>query len=110
MFNRHRISTLTLCGLALLASGAQARDLTVASWGGAYQDVQREIFFKPYTQASGNKVVDDSWEGGIGLLRTRAESDDGGWDLVQVEGEDLVLAGEDAAGVPGDAFGEERVA
>ena len=57
--------------LALLASGAQARDLTVASWGGAYQDVLREIFFKPYTQASGNKVVDDSWEGGIGLLRTR---------------------------------------
>lgn len=102
MINRHRFSTLTLCGLALLASGAQARDLTVASWGGAYQDVQRDIFFKPYTQASGNKVVDDSWEGGIGLLRTRAESDDGGWDLVQVEGEDLALGCGEGLFVPLD--------
>ncbi|MEE1922739.1 ABC transporter substrate-binding protein [Pseudomonas sp. 148P] len=83
--------TLALCGLALLAGQAQARDLTVASWGGAYQDVQRKIFFEPYAQASGNKVVDDSWEGGIGLLRTRAEGQDGGWDLVQVEAEDLQL-------------------
>jgi len=86
----HRF-TLTLCGLALLAGTAQARDLTVASWGGAYQDVQRKIFFEPYSQASGNKVVEDSWEGGIGLLRTRAEGQDGGWDLVQVEAEDLQL-------------------
>lgn len=83
--------TLTLCSLALCAGAAQARDLTVASWGGAYQDVQRKIFFDPYSQASGNKVVDDSWEGGIGLLRTRAEGQDGGWDLVQVEAEDLQL-------------------
>lgn len=86
-----RSFTLALCGLALLAGTAQARDLTVASWGGAYQDVQRKIFFEPYSQASGSKVVEDSWEGGIGLLRTRAEGADSGWDLVQVEAEDLQL-------------------
>ncbi|WP_437880447.1 ABC transporter substrate-binding protein [Pseudomonas sp. LRF_L74] len=83
--------TFTLCSLALLAGAAQARDLTVSSWGGAYQDVQRKIFFAPYSQASGNKVVEDSWEGGIGLLRTRADGQDSGWDLVQVEAEDLQL-------------------
>ena len=86
-----RSFTLVLCGLALLQGTAQARDLTVASWGGAYQDVQRKIFFDPYSQASGNKVVDDSWDGGIGLLRTHAEGADSGWDVVQVEAEDLQL-------------------
>lgn len=93
MFNPCSVRSLTfvLCGLALLQGTAQARDLTVASWGGAYQDVQRKIFFEPYSQASGNKVIDDSWEGGIGLLRTHAEGADSGWDVVQVEAEDLQL-------------------
>ena len=56
MFNPCSVRSLTfvLCGLALLQGTAQARDLTVASWGGAYQDVQRKIFFEPYSQASGN--------------------------------------------------------
>ncbi|WP_455886186.1 ABC transporter substrate-binding protein [Pseudomonas rustica] len=88
--------------LACLAAPALARDLTVVSWGGAYQDSQRKIFFEPYSKASGIKVLEDSWDGGIGLLRTRAESDDGGWDVVQVEREDLLLGCSEGLFVPLD--------
>ncbi|MCF5724133.1 ABC transporter substrate-binding protein [Pseudomonas syringae] len=77
--------------LISFAGSAAARDLTVVSWGGAYQDSQRKIFFEPFSKESGVKVLEDSWDGGIGMLRTRAESDDGGWDVVQVEREDLLL-------------------
>ena len=31
--------------LAAVAAWAQQRDLTVVSWGGAYQDAQREVYF-----------------------------------------------------------------
>src|SRR5262245_46822100 len=88
--------SLRSCLVAVLATvgmagATQARDLTVVSWGGAYQQTQRDIFFQPYSRESGAKVVDDSWDGGIGLLRTRAEGPNGSWDVVQVEGEDLLL-------------------
>jgi putative spermidine/putrescine transport system substrate-binding protein len=93
MFKQSSLLKLScvLCGFAAFASGAQARDLTVTSWGGAYQEVQRKIFFEPYSRASGNKVLEDSWDSGIGILRTKAEGADSGWDVVQVEGEDLQL-------------------
>ena len=35
--------------LLLAGTAAQAqRDLSVVSWGGAYQDGQKEVFFKPF--------------------------------------------------------------
>ena len=33
---------------AALATVAQARDLTVVSWGGAYQDAQKKVYFEPF--------------------------------------------------------------
>ncbi len=39
-----------------LAGPAPARDLTVVSWGGAYQDAQREIYFEPFTAADGHQA------------------------------------------------------
>ena len=54
---------------ALAGSAAHAqRDLTVVSWGGAYQDGQKEVFFKPFN-ATGTRLVDESWDGGLGVLR-----------------------------------------
>ena len=35
-----------------LGDGASARDLTVVSWGGTYQDAQRKIYFEPFSKAS----------------------------------------------------------
>ena len=32
---------------AALVTVAEARDLTVVSWGGAYQDAQKKVYFEP---------------------------------------------------------------
>ncbi|GBD41719.1 Spermidine/putrescine-binding periplasmic protein [bacterium HR39] len=100
---RRLVAALALAGLsALAATGvAQARDLTVVSWGGAYQDAQRKAIFDPYMQETGRKIVEDSWNGGIGALRAKAEGPPT-WDVVQVETDELVLGCEEGVLTPLD--------
>lgn len=91
-----RLTRLTSLGtvaatVLALSGAAEARDLTVVSWGGTFQDAQREIFFAPFGGSVGKKVIDDSWDGGIGILRTKTAGGDGGWDVVEVESEELEL-------------------
>ncbi|WGF86586.1 ABC transporter substrate-binding protein [Marinivivus vitaminiproducens] len=82
---------LATAAVLLSAAAAQAQDLTVTSWGGSYQDAQREIYFNPFKEESGVNVIEDSWNGGIGALRARVEGGNAGWDVVQVEAEELTL-------------------
>jgi putative spermidine/putrescine transport system substrate-binding protein len=84
-------SSAVAAALACLALGASAqRDLTIVSWGGAYQDGQKEVFFKPFN-ASGTKLLDESWDGGIGVLRTKIKGGNNNWDVVQVEADELEI-------------------
>jgi len=90
--------TNLLLGAALLgamAGGAEARDLTVTSWGGNYQDAQREVYFEPFSKKTGIKLVEDSWNGGVGALRAKVEGGNSNWDVVQVEAEELALGCEE---------------
>ena len=91
-------NSLKLCGVAaaalLLAASAAARDLTVVSWGGAYQDAQRDVYFKPFI-ASGTKMAEESWDGGVGTLRAKIQGGNNTWDVVQVESEELLLGCEE---------------
>jgi len=83
----------TLAGLALVGTvmSTQARDLTVASWGGIYQDAQREIYFKPFIAKSGQPLLDEAWDGGYGILQAKIKAGEPNWDVVQVESEELEL-------------------
>ncbi|MBW8268387.1 ABC transporter substrate-binding protein [Caldovatus aquaticus] len=72
-------------------AAAQARDLTIVSWGGAYQDAQREVFFRPFAQRTRTRILEETWDGGIGVLRARVASGANTWDVVQVEGHELLL-------------------
>ncbi len=87
------IRTLAFVAAALsVASGAaSARDLTVVSWGGTFQDAQREIYFKPFAEQSGQPVLDESWEGGYGVLQSKVQAGNPNWDVVEVESEELAL-------------------
>jgi putative spermidine/putrescine transport system substrate-binding protein len=80
-----------LVGSLLALSPAAARDLTVVSWGGNYQDAQREIYFKPFAEKSGKPVLDESWDGGYGVLAAKLQAGTPNWDVVQVETEELEL-------------------
>jgi putative spermidine/putrescine transport system substrate-binding protein len=87
-------SALALCTVAA-ASSAQARDLTVVSWGGAYQDAQKAVYFEPFMKETGIHMLDESWDGGIGVLRAKVEGGASTWDVVQVESEELALGCEE---------------
>lgn len=79
----------TITAILSLASTASARDLTVVSWGGSYQDAQRKAYFEPYEKETGTKLLEDSWDGGIGTLRAKVQGGATPWDVVQVEAEEL---------------------
>lgn len=82
----------TIALFALLCAGAaSAADLTVVSWGGNYQDAQRQIYFEPFEQASGHNVLEESWDGGIGVIAAKVQAGTPNWDVVQVESEELEL-------------------
>ena len=81
--------------LALGSGAVQARDLSVVSWGGAYQDAQKEVYFKPFIEKTKVKMVDESWDGGIGVLRAKMQGGANNWDVVQVESEELALGCEE---------------
>jgi putative spermidine/putrescine transport system substrate-binding protein len=68
-----------------------ARDLTVVSWGGNYQDAQRNIYFKPFSEKIGKPVLDEAWDGGIGVIQSKVKAGAPNWDAVQVEAEELAL-------------------
>lgn len=81
----------TFCTVALLASAAGARDLTAVGWGGPRQERLRTEVYEPYGREIGQTVRDDTWDGGIGVLRTKTATGDSGWDVVQVESDELEL-------------------
>jgi putative spermidine/putrescine transport system substrate-binding protein len=93
---------LALIGGLALAGAAEAQQLTVVSWGGAYQDAQREVYFEPFTAATGIRIVEDTWDGGVGVIRARVEGGDAGWDVVQVETEELIIGCEEGLYEPID--------
>ncbi|HYD68147.1 ABC transporter substrate-binding protein [Azospirillum sp.] len=86
------LATTTVLGA--LASTAHARDLTVVSWGGAYQEAQKKVYFEPFKK-TGTPMNDESWDGGIGVLRAKVQGGNATWDVVQVESEELALGCEE---------------
>lgn len=63
----------------------------MVSWGGNYQDAQRKIYFEPFSQKIGKPVLDESWDGGIGVIAAKTQAGVPNWDVVQVESEELEL-------------------
>lgn len=87
---------MSLAAAALVAAGtlwappAQARDLTVVSWGGSYQDAQRKVYFQPFTKATGIPLKEASYNGGLGEMASQVKNNAVIWDVVQVEAPELV--------------------
>lgn len=65
---------------AALAS-AQAQDLTVVSFGGAYQAGQSKALFQPAAAAMGIKVKEETYTG-IADLRLKVRANAVTWDIV----------------------------
>jgi putative spermidine/putrescine transport system substrate-binding protein len=87
-------STLAAATIGMLLTQtmtAESRDFTVTSWGGNYQDAQRTIYFKPFSEKIGKPVLEDSWNGGYGVIQSKVKAGSPNWDVVAVEAEELAL-------------------
>jgi len=82
-----------LAGTAFIATApAQAGDeLTIVSWGGAYQESQRKAFFEPFA-AAGNKVTEEEYNGEIAKIRAMIEAKSITWDVVDVDTQTALAA------------------
>ncbi len=81
--------------LAACDGGSQTRPLTVVGWGGTSQAADHEALVAPFSRQTGIKVREDSWHGGIGVIRTKVMGGDTSWDVVQVETEEIILGCEE---------------
>ena len=63
--------------------------MTVASWGGSYQDAQRAALFAPFSEASGVTVHEDNYLGGWGQFQAVQDTGVIPFDVVQVEAAEL---------------------
>jgi putative spermidine/putrescine transport system substrate-binding protein len=91
-----RYSTRILVGFTLAAifasvQNASGRDLTIVAWGGNTQDAQRQIYFVPFAKETGKTVLEETWDGGIGVLQAKVKAGHPNWDVVQVEADELAL-------------------
>ena len=95
---KSKTTILAIATAAIMAGAtvaANARDLTVVSWGGAYQAAQKKVYFDPFRTDTKVPLIDESWDGGIGVLRAKVQGGNATWDVVQVESEELAAGCEE---------------
>ena len=83
-----RYTTVCLAGaatMAFAASAAQAVDLNVVSWGGAYTASQLKAYHQPYMKANPDVTLNSlDYSGGLAEVRAQSEAGNVTWDLVDV--------------------------
>ena len=87
-------SLLFLTGAAIAATPALAQDMsnemTIVSWGGAYQNSQLKAYVEPYLEMHPEVTVtwDESSAEAVAGMRAQAEAGNVTWDLVDVTAAD----------------------
>ncbi len=89
-----KLKTVILAGTALAFAGsaALANDMTMVSWGGAYQASQVNAYAKPYMadHPGVNIIWDESSNEAVAKLRAMNEAGNITWDLVDVVASDAI--------------------
>jgi putative spermidine/putrescine transport system substrate-binding protein len=77
---------------AMMSGAAIAADnITIASWGGAYQESQRQAYFTPFLK-EGNKVTEEEHAGEIDKIRAMVESGTVTWDVIDLDTQTALAA------------------
>ncbi len=84
-----------LCAAVLAAAPAWAEDMTVVSWGGAYQRSQDQAYFAPFTKETGIHVGTEEYNGEIAKIRAMVESGNVSWDVIDVDSQTALQGCED---------------
>lgn len=87
--------TAAVVGLVLATGAAPAHadgELTITSFGGAYQEAQRKALFAPFAKDQNVKLLEDEWGGQMAKLRTMVQSGKVTWDVLLISDGQLPLA------------------
>nr|WP_298683581.1 polyamine ABC transporter substrate-binding protein [uncultured Dongia sp.] len=68
-----------------IAPAAAEGTLTVTSWGGSYSESQRKAYYEPWMAATGNKLVEEEYDGELGKLKAMKEAGSVTWDVIDVD-------------------------
>ncbi len=83
---------LATTALTAFAGAAIAEDMTLVSWGGAYQASQDKAYAKPYMENNSdvNVIWDESSAEAVAKLRAMKEAGNVTWDVVDVVAADAI--------------------
>ena len=87
------LRTLMLSATAMTVAGAAvAQEMTIVSWGGAYQESQQKAYVEPYlaNNPDVSAVWDESSADAVAKLRAMNEAGNVTWDLVDVVASDAI--------------------
>ena len=79
--------SLVLC-LTSLGQGS----LTVVNFGGAYAKACQEGFEHSFAEKTGIKINNEVYNGGMAQMRAQVESNSVYWDVIYIEGKDVLMA------------------
>ena len=85
-----KYSALVAAAVGISASVAQAEDITVVSWGGAYTQSQIKAYHKPWMANTGNVINSEDYSGGLAEVRAQSEAGNVTWDLLDVTMSDAI--------------------
>jgi len=97
--NRVLIAGALIC---VTATPALATEMTVISYGGVSKTVQTEVFYQPFEAAHQVKLIAGEYNGEMGRIKVMVDTNSVSWDVVQVEGDDLVRGCEEGLFEPLD--------
>lgn len=76
------VALITLTAAGHAAEGEDA--ITVVSWGGAYQQSQRQAYFEPFTDETGIPIEEEQYDGDFRDVIAQVDSGDATWEVVDV--------------------------
>ncbi|MER9256374.1 ABC transporter substrate-binding protein [Mesorhizobium sp. M0598] len=84
--SKNLYSALTMVGLLMgAAAAAKADDLTIATYGGSFEDALRAEVYEPFTKDTGTNILADAFSGDVGKIRAMASTGTYNWQLAESE-------------------------
>ena len=82
-------SCLLMSAMAMATLGAQAKEISVISFGGANKDAQVKAYYQPFSKDTGINVVAGEYNGEMAKLKAMVETKSVSWDVVEVESSEV---------------------
>ena len=78
-----------MSAIAIASLGAQAKEISVISFGGANKDAQAKAYYQPFTKDTGVNVIAGEYNGEMAKLKAMVETKSVSWDVVEVESSEV---------------------